>query len=371
MKLLMGIVLAVGMAGAVVAAEVWNTCSFADFRKGFFGNSGQNIYVSQSGVLQRIHHSDVNSDGEVDLLFCNSQAHEEYVYPVAYKDVLNAPEKTIQLRLGGVSSAIAMGDLNGDGYDEVVFACGWNGDSWIPNNMIFYGSPEGISNRYHHYLVTTRGRPAIGDFNGDKLPDVAFIHGNADKGKIELFANSPQGIAYNGKTFEFAQKELKIEANYIAAVIAVPDVGGDALIVRMNNGGLNIFRNLSGKLELKQEVLLEPDPDYKEVKNRLANNQFVPDPKPLLRSIRLNGKLYVFGAREKSSALYPYCNGKLDTDNAITFKIRNALAVSVGDVRKNGRLDLVFAAKDSFNGKECSWYYPAAADGRRSKKPPD
>ena len=161
-------------------AETWTTCTFEDFRKGFFGNGGQNIYVSRSGILQRIHHSDINLDGEVDLLFCNSQAHEEYVHPVAYCDVLQDATRQIELRLGGVSSAIAVGDLNGDGFDEVVFACGWNGSSWIPNNMIFYGSEEGISNRYHHYLTASGGRPVIGDFNGDKLPDVIFVYGNAD-----------------------------------------------------------------------------------------------------------------------------------------------------------------------------------------------
>ena len=353
---------AVCLFGQVTASEVWKTQGFESFSKGSFGNSGQNIYVSRSGVLQRIHHSDINLDGEVDLLFCNSQAHEEYVHPVAYKDVLKDPALQSELRLGGVSSAIAVGDLNGDGYDEVVFACGWNGSSWIPNNMIFYGSPEGISNRYYTNLVATRGRPAIGDFNGDKLPDVIFIDGNADKGTLELFEQTPLGISANGKKFTFEQKNMKMEANYIAAVIAVPDIGGDALLIRMNNGGLNIFRNLTGKLELTQEVLLEPDPDYKEVKNRLANNQFVPDPKPLLRKLQLNGKLYIFGAREKSSALYPYTPGKLDKTNALTFKINNALSVSAGDVRKNGLQDLFFAAKDSFSGKECSWYYPAAAD---------
>ena len=345
------------------AAEIWHTQGFTDFSKGTFGNSGQNIYVSHSGELQRIHQSDIDLDGEIDLLFCNSQGHEEYVHPVAYKDVLKDTSLQSELRIGGVSSAIAVGDLNGDGFDEIVFACGWNGSSWIPNNVIFYGSPAGLSTRYQHNLITTRGRPAIGDFNGDKLPDVVFIHGNADKGSIELFENSSQGISSNGKKIEFTQKNMQIEANYIAAVIAVPDVGGDALIIRMNNGGLNIFRNLTGKLELSQEVMLEPDPDYKEVKNRLANNQFVPEPKPLLRKLVLNDKLYIFGAREKSSALYPYKDGKFDKNNAITFNISKALSVSAGDVRKNKLQDLVFAAQDSFNGKECSWYYPAAANG--------
>ena len=340
------------------AAEIWKTAGFENFRMGTVGNAGQNIYISKSGLLQRIHHSDINLDGEVDLLFCNSQGHEEYVHPVAYKDVLRDPSQQIELRLGGVSSAIAVGDLNGDGYDEVVFACGWNGSSWIPNNMIFYGSPEGISNRYNHYLTVTRGRPAIGDFNGDKLPDVIFVYGNADKGKFILCSNSKAGMQSEGKTREFSAHEMQMPGNYIAGVIAVPDIGGDALVVRMNNGGMNIFRNLTGQLELTQEILLEPDPDYTEEKNLLKNNQFVPDPKPLLRILKINGKIFIFGAYKKSCALYPYSNGKLDKNNAITFKINNALAVSAGDVRKNGLTDLVFAAKDSLGGQECSWYYP-------------
>ena len=74
---------ALSVCGAI-AAETWTTGAFEDFRKGFFGNGGQNIYVSANGTLQRIHHSDINLDGEVDLLFCNTQAHEEYVHPEAY-----------------------------------------------------------------------------------------------------------------------------------------------------------------------------------------------------------------------------------------------------------------------------------------------
>ena len=34
---------------------IWTTSGFEAFRRGKFGNGGQNIYVSRAGVLQRIH----------------------------------------------------------------------------------------------------------------------------------------------------------------------------------------------------------------------------------------------------------------------------------------------------------------------------
>ena len=39
----------------LAAAEVWTTCTFEDFRKGSFGNGGQNIYVSANGTRQIDH----------------------------------------------------------------------------------------------------------------------------------------------------------------------------------------------------------------------------------------------------------------------------------------------------------------------------
>ena len=42
---------------------VWRTRGFEAFRRGTFGNAGQNLYVSRAGVLQRIHLFDLNKDG--------------------------------------------------------------------------------------------------------------------------------------------------------------------------------------------------------------------------------------------------------------------------------------------------------------------
>ena len=46
----------------------WITEGFSGFRKGTFGNGGQNLYVSRKGVLQRIHQTDINRNGYLDLV---------------------------------------------------------------------------------------------------------------------------------------------------------------------------------------------------------------------------------------------------------------------------------------------------------------
>ena len=70
------------------ASSPWITRGFEAFRRGVFGNGGQNLYVSRAGVLQRIHQFDLDRDGHVDLVFCNSQNHGEKPPVTLYQDVL-------------------------------------------------------------------------------------------------------------------------------------------------------------------------------------------------------------------------------------------------------------------------------------------
>ena len=67
----------------------WITEGFSAFRAGEFGNAGQNLYVSRAGVLQRILRFDLDGDGWLDLVLCNSQNHSEcpptYVYTGHYR----------------------------------------------------------------------------------------------------------------------------------------------------------------------------------------------------------------------------------------------------------------------------------------------
>src|SRR3989338_6366483 len=70
-----------------VRDSVWITRGFEAFQRGTMGNAGQNLYVSRAGVLQRIHLFDLNQDGWLDLVLCNSQEHHESPPAYIYSDV--------------------------------------------------------------------------------------------------------------------------------------------------------------------------------------------------------------------------------------------------------------------------------------------
>ena len=68
--------------------QSWETKGFQAFARGSFGNSGQNLYVSRAGILQRIYQYDLTGNGYVDLVFCNSQSHFEKPDSLVYSDPL-------------------------------------------------------------------------------------------------------------------------------------------------------------------------------------------------------------------------------------------------------------------------------------------
>src|SRR6186997_1125284 len=92
--------LAVAAAALVIVREasadgIWRQRGFEDFRQGTFGNSGQNLYVSRAGVLQRIFQFDLNRDGFLDLVFCNSHGKLEHPPVFVYPQPLQNPDERI------------------------------------------------------------------------------------------------------------------------------------------------------------------------------------------------------------------------------------------------------------------------------------
>ncbi len=72
------------------ASGKWTTRGYEGFVEGTFDNAGQNLYVSRAGVLQRIHQFDVDGDGYLDLVICNSQDHWEKPPAYVYTDALSS-----------------------------------------------------------------------------------------------------------------------------------------------------------------------------------------------------------------------------------------------------------------------------------------
>ena len=112
----------------------WITRGFEAFIQGTFGNAGQNIYVSRAGVLQRIHQFDVDGDGYLDLVICNSQDHWEKPPAYIHDEVLGTAVRIELPSDGALSGAVA--DLNGDGYDDLVLAMEYHGIRRALNSVI-------------------------------------------------------------------------------------------------------------------------------------------------------------------------------------------------------------------------------------------
>ena len=131
----------------------------------------------------------VNGADYAALVFGNGQAHFERPPAYVYSNVFNGCARKTLRSDGAVTGAV--GDLNGDGYDDLVLGMQKNGISLELNAFVYFGSPEGLTERYHIELpAPVCTSIAIGDFNGDDRADLALI----TKKRLRIFYQTELGL---------------------------------------------------------------------------------------------------------------------------------------------------------------------------------
>ena len=333
---------------------VWVTRGFEAFRRGTFGNAGQNLYVSRAGVLQRIHHLDLNRDGYVDLLFCNAQVHLEAPPACVYRDVFGACERT-ELPAGGSPTA-AVADISGDGYADLIIGNEKSGNAGRLNANVYFGSPAGLSERYQTVLPAHRCTSvATGDFDGDGRADLALL----TEGRVRLFHQTDLGI----EAKEYV--DTPIEGVQLGAA----DLDGDGhaeLIVTAADRPPRIYWGGAGGIDPERWSDVPAPagwtpPDLAETEE-LSETERVGAVAPLAIAIHLGAEPLVFVAGGATQFLVPVTRER-GFGRPLRFACRNALSVAAGDFDGDGRVDLAFACRDFEDGGECSWLYWGGAGG--------
>ncbi|HZT31181.1 MAG TPA: VCBS repeat-containing protein [Bryobacteraceae bacterium] len=189
-----------GLLAAQNGARVWETAGFEAFREGQFDAGGANLYVSRNGVVQTVHRFDVNNDGYYDLIFNNT--HDLAYTPPSYQYQFAARQARQTAYPGAGAVRVRVADLNGDGRPELIIARGFDNSTRVMNSWIYWGTPQGWTERYHSELSTPYVQDAcVADLNGDGRPDLIFIAGgNYGAHTSYVYWGRENGYFYRART---------------------------------------------------------------------------------------------------------------------------------------------------------------------------
>ena len=164
---------------------------------------------------------DLNRDGFPDILFCNFMHNyrpdqNAYIYwgSASGFDPVRRTELPAYL-----ASGVAVADLNGDGLLDVVLANQgdelgeYQGYRFHLESYIYWGDLRGFAPSLRSIVPTVSARDvAVGDFNGDGAPDLAFANYNSQVRSCYIYWGDERGGYDPASRQELGPKQLRLDS---------------------------------------------------------------------------------------------------------------------------------------------------------------
>lgn len=291
--------------------------------------------------------ADLNRDGYPDIIFVNlihNYTHllSAYVYwggPEGYSVQRRTELPTL------FAHGVDVGDLNGDGYPDLVFAN--RGDFELEERFgprdnlesyIYWGGPLGFGVERRTSIPTHNALDcAIGDFNGDGSPDLAFI--NAPRKEKTTLA------VYYGEKGEFAPSRraaLAVDhATSLRALELNQDKRSELVVSRQDDHSLVLWGSPDG-LRLENALSL-PTADAQDAAAGDFNRDGFVD-------------LVFANQRGGASVIYWGSAQGLSAARVTALPTLAARAVAAADFNADGFPDLVFANSQDEKGHDVPTY---------------
>ncbi len=191
---------------------------------------------------------DVNGDGYSDVivgvvLYDNGQTDEgaAFIYHGSPAGIMSAPAVILESNQAGAQmgrSVDCAGDVNGDGYSDVIVGARLydNGQADEGAAFIYHGSATGIVPTPTHILESNQVNAqlgisvaAAGDVNGDGYSDIVlgaylFDNGHTDEGATFLYYGSSTGVLTASPEIRECNQ---INSQFGIAVASAGDINGD------------------------------------------------------------------------------------------------------------------------------------------------